>query len=157
MLSPALLSLLGNGNNRRLNCFGDFFFLFLFRVKEWGPGITFFETFAFVVPHSVTSDMRLVTGEIVVLLHVLSDVDTETFYRMACRGTLTLRRGKKEKKRKTPYPSINVTTQDWVKIFSSFSPTIVPQDHIPRTRWLFVIQSCTIHYFGGKVKVATSS
>ena len=50
--------------------------------------------------------MRLLTGEIVVLFHVLSDVDTETFYRMACRGTLTAQMGKK-----TPYTSINVTLQ----------------------------------------------
>lgn len=64
-------------------------------------------TFAFVVPHSVTSDTRLLTGEIV-LFHVLSDVDTETFYHMACRGTRTTQRwgwgG-------ASYPSINVTVQ----------------------------------------------
>lgn len=37
--------------------------------------------------------MCLLTGEIVVLFHVLSDVDTETFYRMACRGTHTTHGG----------------------------------------------------------------
>lgn len=50
--------------------------------------------------------MCLLTGEIV-LFHVLSDVDTETFYHMACRGTHTTQRGGK----KPPYPSINVTLQ----------------------------------------------
>lgn len=78
------------------------------------------DVFAFVVPCSVTSDMHLLTGEIVVLLHVFSDVDTETFYRMACRGTLAQRRwGEK----KTPQPSINVTLQQLktgAKIFASF-------------------------------------
>lgn len=51
--------------------------------------------------------MRLLTGEIVVLFHLLSDVDTETFYRMACRGTRTTQMEGK----KTPYSSINVTLQ----------------------------------------------
>lgn len=50
--------------------------------------------------------MQLLTGEIVVLFHILSDVDTETFYFMACHGTRTTQMGKK-----TPYPSINVTLQ----------------------------------------------
>ena len=58
-------------------------------------------SFSFVVPLAVSSDVRLLTAEIVVLFHVLSDVDTETFYRMACRGTRT----------QTPYPPINVTLQ----------------------------------------------
>lgn len=52
--------------------------------------------------------MRLLTGETVVLFHVLSDVDTETFYRMACRGTHTTQTRGGEKK---SYPSINVTIQ----------------------------------------------
>lgn len=52
------------------------------------------------------SDMCLLTGEIVVLFHVLSDVDIETFSHMACRGTHTTQRGEK-----TSYPSINVTLQ----------------------------------------------
>lgn len=42
--------------------------------------------------------MRLLTGEIVVLFHVLSDVDTETFYRMACRGTRTTQAGGEKKR-----------------------------------------------------------
>lgn len=53
--------------------------------------------------------MRLLTGEIVVLFHVLSDVDTETFYRMACRGTQNSQTGENNKKKS--YPSINVTLQ----------------------------------------------
>lgn len=48
--------------------------------------------------------MCLLTAEIVVLFHVLSDVDTETFYRIACPGTRGTQTGEK-----TPYPSINVT------------------------------------------------
>lgn len=50
--------------------------------------------------------MCLLTAEIVVLFHVLSDVDTETFYRIACPGTRSTQTGGGEK---TPYPSINVT------------------------------------------------
>lgn len=85
----SLPSLPGDGNNRRQNCFGDFF-----RWRNEGPEN--FQSFAFVVAHSVTSDMHLLTGEIVVLFHVLSDVDTETFYCMACRGTHTTQMGKKK-------------------------------------------------------------
>lgn len=98
MLSQPFLP--GDGNNWRQNCFGDFLLLF----KRWRNED--FGTFAFVVPRGVTSDMRLLTGEIVVLFHVLSDVDTETFYSVPSHGTRTTHMGKI-----TPYPSINVTLQ----------------------------------------------
>lgn len=68
--------------------------------------------FAFVVPHSVTSDMRLLTGEIVVLFHVLCDVDTETFYRMACRGTRTTQTEVGEKNALSFHQCHTPTTQD---------------------------------------------
>lgn len=95
----SLPSLPGDGNNGRQNCFQG---LRIF----WGKGMKAETTFrfAFVVPHSVTSHMCFLTGEIVVLFHVLSDVDTETFYRMACSGTQNSQMGENKKKR-----SINVT------------------------------------------------
>lgn len=46
-----------------------------------------FEAFAFVVAGGVTFDSRHLTAEDVVLFHVLSDVDTETFYCAARHGT----------------------------------------------------------------------
>lgn len=54
--------------------------------------------------------MRLLTGEIVLLFHNLSDVDTETFYFMVRHGIFTTWM-KRKKEKKTPYPSINVTPQ----------------------------------------------
>lgn len=58
------------------------------------------------------------------LFHVLCDVDTETFYHVVCRGTLTTPWGEK-----TPFSSINVTQQqlkaEWKRLhlfpWSTFS------------------------------------
>lgn len=93
----------------------DFFFFYfgIWRNEGWEN----LWTFAFVVPHGVTSDMCLLTGEIV-LFHVLSDVDTETFYHMACRGTHTTQRGGKNGL--SFHQCHSPTTQDRVKIFASF-------------------------------------
>lgn len=83
----SLLSLPSEGNNWRQGLW--IFSFFLFFCKWRNENREKFQTFAFVVPRCVTFDMRLLTGEIVVLFHLLSDVDTETFYCMACRGTCT--------------------------------------------------------------------
>lgn len=148
----SLLSLPSEGNNWRQGLWIFSFFLFFFckwRNENWEK----FQTFAFVVPRCVMSDMRLLTGEIVVLFHLLSDVDTETFYCMACRGTCTTQM---EEKKNTLFfhQCHSPTTQSWVKIFASFS-TIIPQDHIPRACSLFITQSYCFTLLS-RVKALTS-
>lgn len=49
--------------------------------------------------------MCLLTGETVVLFHILSDVDTETFYHTGCPGTHSTQRG--EKKENLILPSLS--------------------------------------------------
>ena len=140
-------SLPGDGNNWRQNCFRD-----CGRRRNEG-----WENFSDICFCSSSTVSRLICASwrVKLLCYFTSSLmlTQKPFTAWRVVGLAPLRRGEKKEKALSFHQC--PTTQDWVKIFASFS-TSIPPDHIPRVCSLFIIQRyCFTHLSKGKV--ATSS
>lgn len=146
-------SLPGNGNNWRQNCFRDcrFFFFFFWYMKEWGLrellDICFCSSTQCRGWYVPPDGWNCVISRPLWCWHrnlLPHGVSWDSHH------------SKGGKKNALSFHQCHTpTTQDWVKIFASFS-TINLLGHIPRVCSLFIIQSYCFTYLS-RGKVATSS